>query len=218
MANSSEKESVYIQKAFEIVQSVAGKPQSTSERKRTAIDLATALLHESTRVQTHAEKAVQEKLARMMKDPIGKAFTTSMTDECFRSSNNKRIADQMIYLLQQFGIPRYLPAIDRFRLLGKPLSFLFVPLATYMLRRQTSKVILPREHEELTKHLEKRKAEGVRLNLNHLGEAILGEKESVRRLDVYLEDLEKDTVDYVSIKISTIFSKINLLAWDYSLE
>ena len=223
MGSFPDKKSVYIQEAFEIIQSVAGKPKSVSERKKTALDLAEALLHESMRVQTHAEKIVQNKLARMMKDPIGKAFTTSMTDECFRSKNHKRIADQIIHLIQQFGIPRYLPALDKiklyfFLLLGKPFSFVFVPLATYILRRQTSKVILPGEYELLLKHLEKRKAEGVRLNLNHLGEAVLSEEEAQRRLNIYLEDLEQEAIDYVSIKISTIFSQINLLAWDYSLE
>jgi RHH-type proline utilization regulon transcriptional repressor/proline dehydrogenase/delta 1-pyrroline-5-carboxylate dehydrogenase len=58
----------------------------------------------------------------------------------------------------------------------------------------------------------------VRLNLNHLGEAILGEDEAKKRLDVYLNDLKNPEIDYVSIKISTIFSQINLLSWDKTLD
>ncbi len=66
--------------------------------------------------------------------------------------------------------------------------------------------------------MHKRRLEGVRLNLNHLGEAILGEEEAKRRLNVYLQDLSSDDIEYVSIKISTIFSQINLLAWDKTIS
>ncbi|MCB1115146.1 MAG: bifunctional proline dehydrogenase/L-glutamate gamma-semialdehyde dehydrogenase, partial [Chlamydiia bacterium] len=76
----------------------------------------------------------------------------------------------------------------------------------------------PGEKGSLTKHIKKRREEGVRLNLNHLGEAILGEEEAERRLSVYLEDLKNPLIDYVSIKISTIYSQINLLAYDQTLN
>ncbi|HEY5259523.1 MAG TPA: bifunctional proline dehydrogenase/L-glutamate gamma-semialdehyde dehydrogenase, partial [Rhabdochlamydiaceae bacterium] len=146
-----------------------------------------------------------------------------MTDECFRSKRSSRVADQMVYLLNQLGIPRYLDPIKRFQLaafqiLGKPFAFLFVPMATFMLRKETSTVILPGEKEALSKHMHRRRAEGVRLNLNHLGEAILSEREALHRLNTYLNDLGQDDIEYISIKISTIYSQINLLAWDKTLE
>ena len=59
--------------------------------------------------------------------------------------------------------------------------------------------------------MQKRRKEGVRLNLNHLGEAILSEEEAFTRLNIYLKDLTEENIEYVSIKISTIFSQINLL-------
>ena len=104
-----------------------------------------------------------------------KAFTTSMTDECFRSKRSSRVADQMVYLLNQLGIPRYLDPIKRFQLaafqiLGKPFAFLFVPMATFMLRKETSTVILPGEKKALSQTYAPPQSEGVRLNLNHLGE------------------------------------------------
>ncbi len=45
-------------------------------------------------------------IARMMADPNGKAFTTSMTDQCFRSSDSARVADQLVFLIKKFGIPK----------------------------------------------------------------------------------------------------------------
>jgi RHH-type proline utilization regulon transcriptional repressor/proline dehydrogenase/delta 1-pyrroline-5-carboxylate dehydrogenase len=209
--------------ARDLLHSVKGKPLSIEQRKQASIDLAAFMLTEATRTMTRKEKKIQAQLARMMQDPKGKAFTTSMTDECFRSHRPSRVADQMTFLLKQFGVPAYLSPMKRmqlsaFELLGKRLSHLFVPLATYMLRKETSAVILPGEQAALSAHMHKRRAEGVRLNLNHLGEAILGEEEAHRRLSVYLEDLTRDDIEYISIKISTIFSQINLLAWNETIE
>ncbi len=215
--------SPYLQEAMGIVEGVRGKILTLGQRQKLAVGLAAAMLNEANRIQTRAEKKKQAELARMMVDPRGKAFTTAMTDECFRSKKSPRVADQLVYLLNQFGIPQYLDGPKRFSLamfqsMGRALSYILVPIATGILRRQTKTVILPGEKHALSKHMHKRRAEGVRLNLNHLGEAILGEDEALRRLAVYLDDLTRDDIEYVSIKISTIFSQINLLGWDRSLE
>lgn len=209
----------YLDDAIEILEDVKGKPQSIQERKRLAIELAALMLQEASHSMTSSEKAIQEQLTRLMRDPIGKAFTTAMTDECFRSHSDKRVADQMIYLLHQLGVPQYLDWMKRaelfvFRSLGTNISQFLVPLAKKALRKQTETVILPGETAPLTEHLKQRKAEGVRQNINHLGEAILSESEAKRRLHTYLEDLKNPDIDYMSVKISTIFSQINLISFD----
>jgi len=51
---------------------------------------------------------------------------------------------------------------------------LAVPLTIQMIRRDTRHVILPGEEKPLAEHMNKRRKEGVRINLNHLGEAIFG--------------------------------------------
>ena len=213
----------YLDDAMEILEGVKGKHQSVQERKRLAIELAALMLREATRSLTPQEKALQEQLSRLMSDPVGKAFTTAMTDECFRSQSNKRVADQMIYLLNQLGIPQYLDWTKRaelfiFKSLGPELAQFLVPFATQALRKETARVILPGETALLTKHLQERRKEGVRLNLNHLGEAILSEAEAKTRLNIYLDDLKNPDIDYISVKISTVFSQINLLAYEDSVE
>jgi RHH-type proline utilization regulon transcriptional repressor/proline dehydrogenase/delta 1-pyrroline-5-carboxylate dehydrogenase len=216
-------QSSHLQKAFEILDSAKGKTFTVDQRKKVAVDLAAHMLEEANRIQTRTEKKHQKELARMMRDPRGKAFTTCMTDQCFRSHKSSRVANQLVYLLNQFGIPRYLDTSKRlslmgFQILGKALSYILVPLSTWTLRRQTAAVILPGEKHALSKHMHRRRAEGVRLNINHLGEAILGEEEALHRLSVYLHDLAQDDIEYVSIKISTIFSQINMLGWDSTME
>lgn len=212
-----------IQQARNMIAKVAGKHLSVSERCARAIDLAAIMLEEAQATQTHAEKKIQGQLARMMNDPVGKVFTTNMTDQCFRSNQPSRVADQLTYTLKKFGIPKYL-SIEKqlqlfaFQCFGNLLPNLFVPIAKHMVRKETSSVILPGEPEALIKHLQHRRGEGVRLNLNHLGEAILGEQEAERRLEIYLNDLANPQIEYISVKISTICSQLNLLSWEETLS
>jgi len=86
------------------------------------------------------------------------------------------------------------------------------------MQRETANVVLPAEQEMLAAHLNARKAEAVRMNVNFLGEAILGEKEAERRLQAYLEALHMPEIEVVSIKISTIFSQISPLAWNHTIS
>lgn len=163
-----------LDEAIEIIDGVKRRPQSMAERKRLAVDLAALMLNEAAKGLTPVEKKAQEQLFRLMQDPVGKAFTTSMTDECFRSTKNRRIADQMIHLLNQFGIPSYLNRLQKlqlliFKSLPSSIAQFLVPFAAYELRKQTARVILPGEAAALEKHILERKAQGVRLNLNHLG-------------------------------------------------
>jgi RHH-type proline utilization regulon transcriptional repressor/proline dehydrogenase/delta 1-pyrroline-5-carboxylate dehydrogenase len=212
-----------LQEAAEILEKVRGKPQTIAERKRLSVALSSLLLHEAGKEMTSEERKAQAQLSRLMQDPIGKAFTNAMTDEAFRSHSHRRVADQMLYLLHQYGVPKYLSWFKQaqlfaFKLIPITLSRFLIPLAMRELRNQTARVILPSENGALTKHIRKRISEGVQLNLNHLGEAILSEEEANARIQLYLDDLMNPSIDYVSIKISTIFSQINLLAWDYTIE
>ncbi len=217
------KQSKHLENAIKQIKDAKSLPLTLEEREQKAVELAAEMLQEAIKTETFFEKKKQKQLARMMKDPIGKGFTTSMTDQCFRSKSSYRIANQLNYLLNLLGIPHYLNFLNRlqlklFTLLTPFLSPILVPIMTFMLRKETSTVILPGEERSLNKHMQIRKDQGVRINLNHLGEAILGEKEALRKLNVYLEDLAKPQIEYISIKISTIFSQIHLLGWDHSLE
>lgn len=213
----------YITKVKELLKGVAGKELSADERQEKAVEIAKLLLNESRRVQTSSEYAQQRQLAAMMKDFKGKVFTIEMTDQCFRSHRKTRIADQILYLIKKTGIPRYISWSKKMKLLGfkhlgKNLSSVLVPMAQQGIRKEMSNVILPGERGRLYRLLNRRRKEGVRINLNHLGEAILGEKEADKRLQIYLDDLSSPEVEYISVKVSSIYSQINLLAWEDTID
>lgn len=217
------KESPLIKKARAIIGSVKGKPQTIEFRSAKSIELAGLMLEESRRIRTKAETKHQEQISGMIGDPIGKAFFSTITDQCFRSRNYARIANQVVYTIKKFGIPSFLPFFKKvqlklFKAFGNMLPWVMVPAMIRAIQKETNTVILPGEEKPLLNHMEQRRREGVRINLNHLGEAILGEEEALRRLQIYLDDLAKPEVEYISVKISTIYSQINLLAWNDNLD
>ncbi len=222
MSNDT-KESPFIKLAGEILETVHNSALDDQQRKEKAIKLATIILDEANATRSFKENLQQSQLARMMQDPRGKVFTTSMTDQCFRSKKHTRNVDQFLFLLGKYGIPHYFSIYKRcqlslFRLFGKPFSLILGPLMNFAVRKETSNVILPGEMNQLKIHITKRREQKVRINLNQLGEAILGEEEAEKRAALYIKDLEQKEIEYISIKLSTIYSQINLLAWDKTLQ
>ncbi|HEX6211254.1 MAG TPA: proline dehydrogenase family protein [Methylomirabilota bacterium] len=183
-----------------------------------AVELAEALLREARAQQTAEERAQARKLARMMVDPHGKELTIALADQAFRSHRPERIADQLAYLLERYGVPQYMDWWERVALvlggaMAHYLPSLVVPPIVARLRHETQNVILPGEEEDLRRYIEDRRRAGLRLNLNQLGEAILGEAEAARRLDAYLALLAREDVEYISVKVSSVFSQIDLVAF-----
>jgi RHH-type transcriptional regulator, proline utilization regulon repressor / proline dehydrogenase / delta 1-pyrroline-5-carboxylate dehydrogenase len=188
-----------------------------------AVSLAAALLERAKSRENSAERAQSAKIARMMDDPAGKAMTMAMSDQLFRSHRNGRIADQLNFLVEQYGVPKYLGGVEQVALwfgstLGEYIPSVVIPAVVSKLRQETRAVILPSEEQEFAAYVKKRREEGIRLNLNQLGEAILGEEEAARRLSAYLSLLARDDVEYISVKISSVYSQINLLAFDSTVE
>ncbi|MCC6174165.1 MAG: proline dehydrogenase family protein [Chloroflexi bacterium] len=159
----------------------------------------------------------------MMEDPRGKLLTIALVDQAFRSRRSARIADQLRYLLRRYGVPRYLEPWERFGLalgglLGPSLPSLVVPAIVTRLRQETQAVMVPGEEHALRRYLRMRQRTGMRVNLNLLGEAITGEVEAQRRMDAYLTLLARDDVEYISVKISSVFSQIDLVAFRHTVE
>lgn len=188
-----------------------------------AVERASALLESSLRTETRAEKERFGRVDRLIQDPAAKALAMHLTDRLFRSRIPARAADGFRHLLQEVGIPSGLSGTDRLALMGAAAASRVLPGAVLRalqrrLRGESRGVILPAEDRPLTRYLERRRGDGVRINLNQLGEAILGEEEAARRLRAILALLARPDVDYVSVKISAIFSQINLLAWEDTLQ
>ena len=56
------------------------------------------------------------------------------------------------------------------------------------------------------------------MNVNYLGEALLGEEDAERRLQGYLAALQQPEIEVISVKISTIYSQISALAREHTID
>jgi RHH-type proline utilization regulon transcriptional repressor/proline dehydrogenase/delta 1-pyrroline-5-carboxylate dehydrogenase len=152
-----------------------------------------------------------------------KATLVEMTDQAFRTHTPARVADQLTHILDVQGVPRFFNPVEQamlrgFQAFGEYLPGVAVPLVKERMRRETANVILPAEHELLAEHLRNRTAQGVRMNVNLLGEAILGEQEARRRTQQLFDVLRMDEVRCVSVKISTLYSQVSPLSRQHTIS
>jgi len=188
-----------------------------------AVAQAEAWQNRANELLTQEEKGIQEQMLRLVTHPMDKVTLTRLIDVSFRSEDPTRVADQVRALLKAHGVPDFFSRVEKllvqmFLGLGWHFPALSVPKIIEKMRQSSSRAIIPGESEALHAHLQKRKAQGVRMNINHLGEAVLGEREAHTRLTAYLEDLKNPEIEYISIKISTLFSQIQPMAFEETVE
>src|SRR5690606_2461257 len=121
------------------------------------------------------------------------------------------------------GAAGFLGPIDRTLLgegaLAAPLApRLVVPLARRRLRQIVGHLVVDAHDPALAEHLARARRDGFRLNINLLGEAVLGEDEARARTERTRKLLERDDVDYVSIKVSSLVSQISTWATAGTVE
>ena len=187
------------------------------------IDLAKAWMDRSEQLMTSAERKMQRRMARLVTHPMDRVILSKLIDQGFRSQDHARAADQIRFILGHYGIPGFFSPFERilahvFQILGPILPALLVPRIIQEIMDETSVWILPGERERLYTHLDKRTGEGVRMNINHLGEAVLGENEALTRLMHYLEDISSPSVECISVKISTLCPQIQPLAFEHTVD
>lgn len=181
------------------------------ERIDKALAFAKELLSETANETTAEEKKKMKLFAEMMKEKENISFLTELSDVSFRSKNDAKTVSLVMHLIDKFSIPKFLPPDVRlgmilFQHFGKNFPHVFVK----KLKKKIWNTMQP--------FFRGPKEKGVRLNLNHLGEAILGEKEATKRFGLYLHDLNDPEVEQISIKVTALYSQISLIGWEETLK
>lgn len=181
-----------------------------------AMQRARALLDASLAETTRAEAASSARMARLLADDSGRDLVLDLTDQVLRIRSPKRAVKRLRELIRA-GVPQSLSAFDRFglRVLGA-----FAPLTPgladravdWRIDRDTKGVILDAADPTFAHYVQRRTSEGFRLNVNILGEAILGDDEARARLDAVLARMARPDVEYVSVKISALCANLDVLA------
>ncbi|MBY0689741.1 proline dehydrogenase family protein [Microbacterium marinilacus] len=183
-----------------------------------AIALARRWVDEAADVKADA---AAERLAGVLRDPKGLPFTLGFVDGVMRPESLAAAAGNLARVapLAPGFLPWYLRgAVRAGGLVAPVLPAPVVPIARRVLREMVGHLIVDARPEKLGPALAALREDGARLNLNLLGEAVLGEQEAGRRLAGIRELVERPDVDYVSVKVSAIASRLSMWAFDETVE
>ncbi|MCW2747559.1 MAG: 1-pyrroline-5-carboxylate dehydrogenase [Nocardioidaceae bacterium] len=162
-----------------------------------------------------------QRLAALLKDERGLDFTIGFVDRVIRPQDTRVAARNLAQLSTQ--IPRFLPWHMRTALrlggrLGTLMPGIVVPVARRALRTMVGHLIIDARPKQLGKAIGRLTGQGVRLNINLLGEAVLGDREAERRRAGTLALLDRDDVSYVSVKVSAIAAQLSVWAFDETVD
>ena len=161
------------------------------------------------------------RLAGVLKDPHGLDFTVGFVDGVVRPEDLKVAGSTLNSIAPQ--VPAFLPAPMRAAVklggaLAPVLPGVVVPIARKVLREMVSHLIIDATDEKLGAAIKKIRRDGIRLNVNLLGEAVLGRQEAARRLEGTHRLLAREDIDYVSIKVSSAVAPHNPWAFNRSVD
>lgn len=175
-------------------------------------------LTEASRVPVDASA---QQLAGVLKDPNGLDFTVGFVDGVVRPEDLQVAASNLAALAPK--VPAFLPwymrsAVRLGGTMAPVLPQVVIPVARRVLREMVGHLIVDATDAKLGPAIAKIRKDGIKLNVNLLGEAVLGEHEASRRLEGTHALLARPDVDYVSIKVSSTVAPHSAWAFDEAVE
>jgi len=211
-----------IERAQELL---AGARQVATERSLAAqaVELARVLLEASHAGAEPNERERAARLSALLVDPTGQAFVSALTDRAHRSVSGARLVAQVEALASGLGTPRSLPPWDRLQLralqtFGTAVPELTARAVRHRIYEDAAPYLAPAEPAALGTFLSERALQGLRVNVNHLGEEVLGEEDAARFHASYVALLERPEVDTISVKLSSIDARIEPTAFGPTLD
>ena len=149
------------------------------------------------------------RLSGLLQDSNGLDFAVGFVDGVIRPES-LRVAAKNLYRLRKIT-PKFLPWILRAMVslganLARPFPWIVIPIARKVLRSFVAHLVIDATPTKLSRSISRLSKQGSTLNVNLLGEAVLGNKEADRRLQKVKDVLSRPDVDYVSVKVSAIVS------------
>lgn len=181
-----------------------------------------AMIEKSGPLRGRGDRANQKRMARLFDDPEALDVTVTLTDQVMRVSSKKRGSALLREASQKANVTGFGPlntiGLKSLGAISRLAPSLALGLVHWRVRGLSKDLILNAEPEALAKHLEERTSESLALNVNVLGEAVLGEAEANSRLAQVLEMMSRPSVTYLSVKVSSIVSQLSNADPDGSRE
>ncbi len=207
-----------------VVSTHASQSRTADEAALTeaAVDLAADWLRRARSDQRWSERRTVRRLQGIIDDPDGIAFTMQFVDRVARHRDDAAAARELQALVRGAELPAFLSPVDRGLLragaaLAPRVPTLVMPMARRRMRQLVGHLVVDAEPRPMRRHLRTQRGEGFDLNVNLLGEMVLGDAEAARRFDRTLALVDDPDVDYVSVKLSSITAQIDLWSFDVTL-
>jgi RHH-type proline utilization regulon transcriptional repressor/proline dehydrogenase/delta 1-pyrroline-5-carboxylate dehydrogenase len=201
----------------------AGPPDAIGD---TLAGPAVALVHSwltaGDSALTSRERSERRRFQLLTGDVRSLAFTMAFCDRVLRPESNAVAAAQLTALARG-PAPAFLGPGDRLLLAaGAKLAAIapavVMPLTRRRLRQIVGGLVVDRSDRVLARRLRHLRRAGFAVNVNLLGESVLGEQEAQRRVGAIAELIARPDVDYVSVKASAIASQLNLWGYQQTLQ
>jgi RHH-type proline utilization regulon transcriptional repressor/proline dehydrogenase/delta 1-pyrroline-5-carboxylate dehydrogenase len=194
-------------------------PASVTER---ALAHARSLIDAAALPRTREERSTRTRLRRLFADPEAVAVTITLTDEVMRFASARSASRALRSAgsratTQGFGTANFvgLRAVASLSRLSPSLT---IRVVAQRIRKLTSTLIVNDDDATLLTTFEAHRRDGLSLNVNVLGEAVLGQREADDRLRRVLAMVRRPDVNYVSVKVSAIVSQLVTADRDGSLH
>jgi RHH-type proline utilization regulon transcriptional repressor/proline dehydrogenase/delta 1-pyrroline-5-carboxylate dehydrogenase len=186
-----------------------------------AIDLVAEWLRRADDLGSRDDRRAMDRLGALISDEHGVDFVMQFVDRVARPDSDRVAAHQLAAIVAGSRLPRFLSPIDRVLLrvgtrIAPLVPSLVMPIARRRMRTIVGLLVAPADHDALGAHLAHQRQEGYDVNVNLLGEAVLGEREARARLDRLIELVRVPEIDYVSVKITSVASQLNHWAYEDS--
>lgn len=182
---------------------------------------ARALIASSEKLRSRREKSNRKRVGRLFKDPKAIEVTITLTDEVMRVHSTREAIKIFAGAARKASIKGF-GLINAFglkfiRVVAVLTPGFIVKLVHQRVRALSKDLILPAEPAKLGKHVALRRKENIRLNINVLGEAVLGSKEASERFHRLIEMISRPEIDYVSVKLSAVVAQMIIIDHEGSL-
>lgn len=189
------------------------------------MDIVTRTIAKAQEWSDHAQKYPTPYASRLLSQVLdhsgGLDYTVNFVDGVIRPEDPKVVADNLADISAKDAsfLPPYLGALTKG---GGRLAPLLPGVATEVAEKifaaLVGDLVVDVTPSKLGPAIAKLRADGSRLNLNLLGEAVLGDEEAARRLAATTELIRRDDVDYVSLKVSSVIGPHAVYGFDQAVD
>jgi RHH-type proline utilization regulon transcriptional repressor/proline dehydrogenase/delta 1-pyrroline-5-carboxylate dehydrogenase len=186
-----------------------------------ALERARLLIDVASTPRSREERATRRRFRRLFDDERAVAVTIVLTDEVMRFTSPHEASTALrsavkLASLKGFGAAN-LAGLRAVAQLSRVAPSLALKIVDNRVRALTENLILDAAPTSLQNQFALHRQEGLKLNVNVLGEAVLGEHEANSRLERVLEMIRRPDVNYVSVKLSSIVAQLLTIDHEGSL-